>query len=234
MASSGLIDIQPADAAFAGSTRETTEAIKAWVLSEINQRMELAGRAVDFLNTLDVKRQELEQHATQQVNRVSTIVEDLEKTKSDVLGVFEKIKAKMDTVDVQLQSVPEITRRIDVKTGQIDELFKKTDSLLKEKTEQIQTNEKKLDELHEKTRVFADKITSDLETMRTGLIGQTTQLRDDIMSWSDGYAGRIEAMVKGGDFKYERGPSVQKGKFDKKEVSVWQIPAGVSKPDFRH
>ena len=28
--------------------------------------------------------------------------------------------------------------------------------------------------------------------------------------------------------------AAQKAKLDKKEVSVWQIPAGVSKPDFRH
>ena len=94
-----MIDIQPPDAAFEGVTRESTEAIKAWVLNEINQRMDLAGRAVDFLNTLDVKRQELEQHANEQVGRVSTIVADLEKTKSDVKGIFEEIKAKLDTVD---------------------------------------------------------------------------------------------------------------------------------------
>ena len=40
--------------------------------------------------------------------------------------------------------------------------------------------------------------------------------------------------MKSGDFKFERGHSAQKAKFDKKEVSVWQIPAGVGKPDFRH
>ena len=142
----GIIDIQPPDAAFEGVTRESTEAIKAWVLNEINQRMDLAGRAVDFLNTLDVKRQELEQHANLQVGRVSTIVADLEKTKEDVKGLSEAIKVKMDTVDVQLQSVPELTQKLNDKTAEIDNLFQKTDALLIEKTEQIQANETKVND----------------------------------------------------------------------------------------
>ena len=122
----GIIDIQPPDPAFEGVSRESTEAIKAWVLNEINQRMNLAGRAVDFLNALDVKRQELEQHAKEQVGKVSTIAADFEKTKEDVKGLFEAIKVKMDTVDVQLQSVPELTQKLNDKTEQIDELFQKT------------------------------------------------------------------------------------------------------------
>ena len=48
-----MIDIQPADAAFEGISRETTEAIKAWMMGELNARMELVGRAADFINNLD-------------------------------------------------------------------------------------------------------------------------------------------------------------------------------------
>ena len=110
--SAGIIDIQPPDAAFEGVTRESTEAIKAWVLNEINQRMDLAGRAVDFLNNLDVKRQELEQHANEQVERVSVIITDLNKTKEDAKGLFEEIKVKMDDNDQKLQTVPELTQKL--------------------------------------------------------------------------------------------------------------------------
>ena len=41
-------------------------------------------------------------------------------------------------------------------------------------------------------------------------------------------------MFKSGDFKFERGSSAPVAKFDKKEVSVWKLADGVSKPDFRH
>ena len=148
---------------------------------------------------------------------------------------------KMDTVDLQLQSVPELTQKLNDKTVEIDNLFKKTDSLLIEKTEQIQANETKVNDLfekteqfYEKTRVSFEKVIDDLETTKGGILGETLQLKKEIVTWSDEYAGKIEAMVKGGDYKYERGTSTQKPKFDKKDVSVWQIPVGVSKPDFRH
>ena len=159
----GIIDIQPADAAFEGITRESTEAIKAFVLTEINKRMELASRAIDFLNDLDVKRQELEQHANEQVERVSTVVADLNTTKADIKALFAVIDAKMSTVDQQLESVPELTRKIDVKTGEIDALFVKTDVMLREKTEQIKTNEAKVNELYQRTSLSFEKITGDLE-----------------------------------------------------------------------
>jgi len=137
--------------------------------------------------------------------------------------------------------VPELTQKLNDKTVQIDELFQKTDALLKEKTEQIQANETKVNDLfekteqfYEKTRVSFEKVIDDLETTKGGILGETIKLKNEIVIWSDEYAGKIEAMVMGGDFKYERGTSNQKAKFDKREVSVWQIPAGVSKPDFRH
>ena len=50
-----VIDIQQ-NAAFAGSTRETTQAIKAWVMDEINARMVIANRAADFMLNLEAKR----------------------------------------------------------------------------------------------------------------------------------------------------------------------------------
>ena len=200
-AQTGIVEIQPPDAAFEGIPRESTEAIKAFVLDEINKRMNLAGRAIDFLNNLDVKSQELEQHANEQVDRVSTIVADLNTTKEEIKALFAVIEAKMSTVDQQLESVPELTRKLDVKTGEIDELFLKTDALLKENAEQIQANETKVNALYEKTSFSFDKITGDLETTKNGLIGQTTKLRDEIVTWSDTYAMRIETMVKGGDFK---------------------------------
>jgi ABC-type transporter Mla subunit MlaD len=186
MAAQGaMIDIQPLDAAFEGASRETTEAIKSWVMDQLNARMELVGRAADYLNSLDIKRLALEQHANEQVDRVNTVVADLQVTKDDVKKLFEEIKLKMDTVDVQLQSVPELTQKLNEKTVQIDELFKKTDSLLKEKTEQIQANETKVNDLfekteqfYEKTRVSFEKVIDDLETTKGGILGETIKLKN--------------------------------------------------------
>ena len=37
------------------------------------------------------------------------------------------------------------------------------------------------------------------------LIAGTTKLRDDNVTWSDGYVQKVEGTVKSGDIKYERG-----------------------------
>ena len=130
----GMIDIQPADAAFAGISRESTEAIKHWVMDQLNMRMELVGRAANYITNLEAHQKGVEQHCTEEVGRVSVILADLNKTKEDVKGLFEEIKVKIDSNDQSLQTIPELTQKLNDKTEQIDELFKKTDSLLKEKT----------------------------------------------------------------------------------------------------
>ena len=129
-----------------------------------------------------------------------TEARSLQKTKDDVKELFEAIKLKMDTVDVQLQSVPELTQKLNDKTVQIDDLFKKTDSLLNEKTEQIQANETKVNDLfekteqfYEKTRVSFEKVIDDLETTKGGILGETIKLKNEIVIWSDEYAGKIES-----------------------------------------
>ena len=87
-APSVIIDIQLTDAAFTGISRETTEAIKKWVMDQLNARMELVGRGVNFINNLDEQQKAVERHCTEQVERVSTIVEDLNKTKEDVICLY--------------------------------------------------------------------------------------------------------------------------------------------------
>ena len=227
----GMIDVQADETAvFEGMSRDSTQAIKRWVMDEMNMRMILVGRAADFISNLDDQQKAVEKHCSEEVDRVGLIIADLNKTKEDVKSLFDEIKAKMDDNDVKMQVVPDLTKKLDEKAEQIQTLYAETQKYAVKSDASMKENETKVSDLHEKTRVFADKITGDLEATKIGIKAKM----DEIYVWSDGYAGRIEAMVKGGDFKYERGTSTQKPKFDKKDVSVWQIPVGVSKPDFRH
>ena len=47
---------------------------------------------------------------------------------------------------------------------------------------------------------FAQKITIDLKCAKGTVLSEATKLRDDVMIWSDGYAHKIETLVKSGDF----------------------------------
>ena len=87
------------DAFFAGSNQQTTDAIKAWVMNEIQMRMNLAGRAVDFMNNLDTEQQIFVQHTNEQVERVNVIVYDINTTKDQIKIMFGQIEAKMEEND---------------------------------------------------------------------------------------------------------------------------------------
>ena len=126
-----VMDVQPPDAAFAGISRESTEAIKAWVMGEINTRMVTASRVVEFVDDMDKKRKELEDFTNGQVIRVTKLVDDINKTKDDVRATFATIEQKILTGDKQLEAVPEITRQIDDLLKQTAEAFKKTEDMLK-------------------------------------------------------------------------------------------------------
>ena len=59
-------------------------------------------------------------------------------------------------------------------------------------------------------------------------------LREEIRVWSESFAGQVQEMCRTGNFKFDAKPSVVVAKHDKKEVSVWKLVDGVTKPDFRH
>ena len=93
--------------------------------------------------------------------------------------------------DQKLLTVPELT-------AQVTTLFQETQvSAVK--------SEKDLAALHAKTAEFANKIIQNLEATKVTTTAETTKLRDDVVTWSDGYIQKVEGMVKSGDFKYERG-----------------------------
>ena len=163
------------DVFFAGSNQETAEAIKAWVMNEINLRMNLAGRAVDFMNNLDSEQQRVAQHADQQVERVNVIVADINTTKDQIKALFSQIEVKMAENDLKLLTVPELTQALAEKSAQISTLYQETQSFAVE-------SEQSLLALNQKTADFANKITSDLEGTKVTPIAETTKLRDDIVT----------------------------------------------------
>ena len=101
------------DAFFGEDTnQQTTDTIKAWVMNEINMRMNLAGRAVDFMNNLDAEQQKVILHANEQVERVNVIVRDINTTKGHITTLFGQIEAKMEEIDQKLLTVPELTQKL--------------------------------------------------------------------------------------------------------------------------
>ena len=90
-----------------------------------------------------------------------------------------------------------------------------------------------------KTRIFANTTTSNLQDVQVNSMKEvTTQvsvLRQHVMDWSVGYTKSIEEMVKSGGVRVESAPTHgNAGKHGKKDLAIWKLAEGVSKPDFRH
>ena len=52
--------------------------------------------------------------------------------------------------------------------------------------------------------------------------------REEIRVWSQEFAGHVQ------EIQFDAKPAVVVAKYDKKEVSVWKLVDGVSRPDFRN
>ena len=92
-------------------------------------------------------------------------------------------------------------------------------------------------EAHQK----ADRVHSQVNTLfaKTELTFAETEkkslaLREEIRVLSDGFASQVQEMCRTGNFKFDAKPAVVVAKHDKKEVSVWKLVDGVTKPDFCH
>ena len=190
-------------------------------MEKINDRMTRAGRADDFMDKPGQEHLQVIDNADVQVSRINDIITDFNRTKDDLRAAFTEIARKVIENDQKLAAVPELTANV---------------TTLFEGTQQFALKfEKDLAELHKQTSEFAQKSTTDLEAANVGIVSEATKLRDDIVMWSDNYTAKIEGMVKSGNFKFDsRGSPSTTAKFDKKEVMVWKLPDGVSKPDFRH
>ena len=152
-------------------------------------RLTIASLAIDFVNDLDQEQKKAIDNADVLVSRINDIITDFNRTKDDLRAAFTEIKRKMIENDLKLASVPDLNANV---------------TTVFEATQQFALkSEKELAELHKQTSEFAQKMTTDLEAAKVGIVSEATKLRDDIMMRSDNYAAKIEGMVKSGDFKFD-------------------------------
>ena len=85
-------------ATFTDMTAEQTASIQEWTMTQINQRMELAGRAVDFISSLDQKQKEVQDLVMEGSTRVSTIVSDFNVARAKLDEKFAEVNAKMEAI----------------------------------------------------------------------------------------------------------------------------------------
>ena len=185
----------------------------------LDTRMEMIGRAADFINNLDGKQKEVidfvaleSRRMSDRVREIITLNEGIEKTYADLQLLNAGTTTFAETTKAELAAgavANEEAHQKDHVHGQVNELFAKTSVPFAE-------NEKKLSEIS------------------TDFSAEVKSLRDGVQTWSQNFATEIQQMCQTGNFKFDVKPAVVMPKHDKKEVSVWKLPDGISKPDFRH
>ena len=80
---------------FADSTQNQTEAIQAWVMERINERMTFAGRAVDFMNNLDQEQKKVVDNVDIQVSRINSVVSEFNLVKGQLRATHLTIEEKV-------------------------------------------------------------------------------------------------------------------------------------------
>ena len=178
--------------------------------------MELAGTVVTFVNDFDVKQGEVIAALNVEMSRMDKQVADVNQNMADMTILKEGIEnthAKLLELNAGTSSFAESARaELEASALANEEAHRKADHV----HSQVNT-------LFTKTELtFAE---SDKKSLA---------LREEIRVWSDGLAEQIKEMCRSGNFKFDVKPAVVEPKHDKKEVSVWKLPDGVSKPDFRH
>ena len=99
-------------ASFADSMPNQTAEIRRWVMDELDKRMLLAGRAIEFVNNLDVEQKKIKDNVDIEVGRINAAVTEFSLVKDQLraihLSMEEKVIEQHQKLDKQQkQQVPE-------------------------------------------------------------------------------------------------------------------------------
>ena len=207
-------------AVLAGFTGELSGSLQEWVMSVVNARMELAGIAVSFINDLDVKQKEVIEKVhvemlrmNERVSEMTIMKEGIKKTYTDPQHLKAGTTSFAESTSANLTAGAAGNEQAIQKANNVHE---QVNDVFAKASVSFEENERKVTEL------------------ALGFGTRVRSLRDGVRTWSQIFASQVEQMVQTGKFKFDHTPVVAAPKRDIKEVSVWKLPDGVSKPDFRH
>ena len=161
----------------------------------IDDRMQLAGTVVSFVNDLDVKQKEVIAALTIEADRVDKQVIAVNQHLADMTILKDAIEKTHTTVS-------EITAGTASFADSTRAEFEATSLANKEAHEKVDT-------------LFAKTELTFAESEKKSLA-----FREEIRVGSDDFAGRVQEMYRTGNRKFDAKPAVVVAKHDKKEVSV--------------
>ena len=181
-------------AAFAGFNEEHSASITQFFTELLDTRMEMIGRAADFINNLDAKQTEVIDFAgvdsrrmSEGVTEIITLKEGIENTYADLQLLNAGTTTFAETTKAELAAGAVANEEAHQKAnhvhGQVNELFAKTSVTFAE-------NAKKLSEIS------------------AGFSAEVKSLRDGVQTWSQTFASEIQQMCKTGNFKFDVKPTV--------------------------
>ena len=209
-------------------TDAQTHAIQTWVHSQIETQLEsrltVAGRAFEFMQHLDTKKEEILKEMQVQAEQTFGVVDIANATNKRLEASFADLNAKLEATFVNMQ--------VQIESAQSTAVAVHQDA----KTS-IDAGAASVADLHEKTRVFAAQAETEIQAAKVA----TNVLREEVRVWSVNYGEEVKQMLskemltqKLGKPEHGEGSTTTSSKLDKKEVSVWKLQDNVTKLDFGH
>ena len=156
--------------------------------------------------------------------RVKELITQNNATFAEHKTAMEKIVSDLLLAGVDGTRLNTIASKVDIALDGTKALSEKNEKMMED-----------LDKLAIEFKTQVDSVKIDAET-------HITKVRDEASSWADSFKGHLTELMKassafggkGGEMgsgkdQDRKGPSV-----DRKEISVWKLPIGVSKIEFRH
>ena len=214
------VEVAPA---IPGFSFEQNASLQAWVMGIVNERMQLAGTVVSFVNKLNDKQTEAVAAIALEAGRMDVQVASVNQALIDM-------RVLKEAIEKTHIAVIEITAGTSSFADSTRAEFADTKAAIEATSLASKEAHDKAEWLHSQVGTLVAKTEATfVETERKSLAQ-----REEIRVWSDEFASKVQEMCRTGEFKFDAKPAVVVAKHDKKEVSVWKLVDGVTKPDFRH
>ena len=178
-------------------TGEQSGSIQEYITGLIDARMEIAGRAAQFINELDTKQKATIEQISTEMGRMNDRVTEMTTLKDGIELTYKNLQELNAGTTLFAE-----TTRAELASGSA------ANDVAQQKANDVGT---KLTELFSKTEAtFA-------ETEKKSLA-----MREEIRVWSNGFATQVQEMCRTGNFKFDAKAPAVVAKHDKKEVSVWR------------
>ena len=198
------------------------------VVGQIRSGAEQIVSIKSILEQADAKLKEGDQ-------RVSDIVARANECDAKSNALFAQVQGEFAVQRTKIAEADERNENSNIYFKQVQEEFAVQRTKIEEARVKAEEMEANMKSMVDGVKTFAESSEKKFAMTQTSVSDSAAKLKLEVATWASDFQEKMAHALKMGDIGTLAGAREKKGpKMDRKEVAVWKIPDGVSKPDFRH